>query len=120
MGRFYWQEGRIMARPKKEIDQKEFEKLCALQCTQQEICDWFYIDHKTLDKWCKEVYEKSFSQVFTQKRGIGRVSLRRNQWKLSENNVAMAIFLGKNFLGQKDKQEIDLSERKQIKEIEMI
>ena len=109
-----------MARPKKEIDQKEFEKLCALQCTQQEICDWFGITEKLITNWCKEVYGKCFSEVFRIKRGVGKVSLRRNQWKLSENNVAMAIFLGKNFLGQKDKQEIDLSERKQIKEIEMI
>ena len=28
-----------MARPKKEIDQKQFEALCGLQCTLLEICD---------------------------------------------------------------------------------
>ena len=109
-----------MARPKKEINQEEFEKLCALQCTQQEICDWFEITDKLITNWCKKVYGKRFSEVFRQKRGRGKVSLRRNQWKLSEKNVAMAIFLGKNFLGQKDKQELDVTERKQVKEIEMI
>ena len=27
-----------MGRPKKEIDQRQFENLCGLQCTQEEIC----------------------------------------------------------------------------------
>ena len=101
-------QGKNMARPRKEIDQAEFEKLCALQCTQQEICDWFRIVHDTLDRWCYEIYEESFSQVFAQKRGIGKASLRRNQWKLSEKNPSMAIFLGKNYLEQSDKQEHEI------------
>ena len=33
------------------------------------------------------------------------MSLRRNQFKLSETNVTMAIFLGKQYLGQSDKIE---------------
>lgn len=28
--------------------------------------------------------------------------MRRNQWKLAEKNAAMAIFLGKQYLGQSD------------------
>lgn len=35
-----------------------------------------------------------------------RIRLRRNQLKLSEKSAAMAIFLGKNYLGQTDRQEI--------------
>ena len=30
-----------MARPLKEISQKDFEKLCGLQCTKEEICGFF-------------------------------------------------------------------------------
>lgn len=30
-----------MARPRKEIDQKNFESLCGLQCTKEEICGCF-------------------------------------------------------------------------------
>lgn len=30
------------------------------------------------------------------------MSLRRMQWKLAEKNNSMAIFLGKQYLGQKD------------------
>lgn len=95
-----------MARPKKEIDQKQFENLCGLQCTQSEICSFFDVTDKTLTRWCKEVYGASFSDVFREKRKLGKISLRRTQWKLAEKNAAMAIFLGKNYLDQKDQQEV--------------
>ena len=36
-----------MGRPKKEIDQKQFENLCGLQCTQEEICGFFDVTDKT-------------------------------------------------------------------------
>ncbi len=91
-----------MARPHKEIDQNSFEKLCGLQCTEDEICDFFDTTRKTIDAWCKRTYKASFSTVFEQKRGVGKISLRRMQWKLAEKNAAMAIFLGKNILGQSD------------------
>lgn len=89
-------------RPKKEIKKIDFEKLCALQCTQQEICDFIGVDHKTLTRWCKRTYRAEYSQVYQEKRAGGKVSLRRMQFKLAEKNAAMAIFLGKNILGQSD------------------
>lgn len=96
-----------MGRPKAIINKEEFEKLCALQCTLAEICDWFNVQDDTLNSWCKENYDgKTFSEIFKVKRGKGLVSLRRNQWKLAEKNAAMAIFLGKNYLGQRDNVEI--------------
>lgn len=91
-----------MARPRKEIDQKQFENLCGLQCTLEEICGWFDVTDKTLDGWCKRTYGSSFSDVFREKRGAGKISLRRAQFRLAEKNAAMAIFLGKQYLGQKD------------------
>ena len=94
-----------MARPRKQIDQKQFENLCGLQCTKEEICDWFEVSDKTLDRWCNETYEESFSDVFSQKRGKGKISLRRMQMRLAEKNASMAIFLGKQYLGQTDKVE---------------
>lgn len=94
-----------MARPRKEIDQKQFEKLCGLQCTLDEICGWFEVSDKTLDSWCKRTYRASFSEVFRQKRGAGKISLRRLQWRLAEKSAAMAIWLGKQYLGQKESAE---------------
>ena len=94
-----------MGRPRKEIDQKQFENLCGLQCTLEEICGWFGVTDKTLNSWCKRTYSESFSEVFRQKRSTGKISLRRSQWKLAEKNANMAIFLGKQYLGQKDEPE---------------
>lgn len=91
-----------MARPKKNIDQKQFESLCAIQCTQEEMCGVLDVCEETLNSWCKRVYKQSFSEVFKQKRGKGKASLRRNQWHLAETNATMAIWLGKQYLGQKD------------------
>ena len=88
-----------------KIKKEEFEKLCSLQCTYNEICDWFDIDDKTLNEWCRSTYGATFSEVFKIKRGKGQISLRRTQWKLAEKNPTMAIWLGKQYLGQKDKIE---------------
>lgn len=89
-------------RPLKEIKKEEFEKLCALQCTQAEICDFFDTTDKTLRSWVRREYGKSFSEVYNLKRQKGMISLRRAQFKLAEKNATMAIWLGKQYLGQKN------------------
>lgn len=99
--------GNPNGRPKKNIDQQEFEKLCALQCTLNEVCSWFRVDNVTLNRWCKETYGTTFSEVFKVKRGIGQVSLRRSQFQMAEKNPTMAIWLGKQYLGQRENIEID-------------
>ena len=95
-----------MGRPRKQIDKIEFEKLCSLQCTEREFCSWFDVSDETLNKWCKENYDgRTFLDVFKEKRENGLISLRRTQFQLAEKSPAMAIFLGKNLLGQTDKVE---------------
>lgn len=92
-------------RPKKNIDQNQFESLCVLQCTLDEICGWFGVCSDTLESWCKRTYKMNFSEVFKQKRGVGKISLRRSQWRLAKKNANMAIWLGKQYLGQSDTPE---------------
>lgn len=89
-------------RPPKIINKTEFEKLCAMQCTEAEICAWLDVTEKTLTRWCRETYDKSFSQIYAEKRGKGKISLRRMQWQLAQKSASMAIFLGKNYLNQRD------------------
>lgn len=95
-------------RPKKEIDQDQFEKLCALQCPLDEVADFFDCSQDTVENWCKRTYQDddgkpmTFSKVFAIKRGKGKISLRRAQFELAKKNAAMAIFLGKQYLGQSD------------------
>ena len=99
-----------------KIDKKQFENLCGLQCTLLEICDFFDVEDDTLNSWCKKTYGTTFSEVFKKKRGKGQISLRRTQWKLAEKNPTMAIFLGKQYLGQKDKIEYSDDGMKSINE----
>lgn len=106
-----------MGRPRKEIDQKQFESLCGLQCTREEICGFFDVSEKTLEAWCKRVYGESFSPVFRKKRGAGKISLRRSQWELSKKNANMAIWLGKQYLGQRDQAEDDQNALKKLEEV---
>ena len=107
-----------MARPRKEIDRTEFEKLCGLQCTKEEICGWFDVTDKTLDSWCKREYKRGFSDVFAEKRDAGKISLRRAQFHLAETNATMAIWLGKQYLGQRDNPDTgDPEALKRAKEI---
>lgn len=89
-------------RPRKEIDQNQFEKLCALQCTKLEICSFLEVNDETLDRWIKRTYKTTFSEIYKIKRCTGKISLRRSQFKLAEKSASMAIFLGKQMLGQSD------------------
>lgn len=93
-------------RPPKIIDKKQFEKLCSIQCTKEEVASFFNCSEDTIERWCKKEYNECFAVVFSQKRGIGKISLRRSQFQLAEKNPTMAIWLGKQYLGQTDKQEV--------------
>lgn len=104
-------------RPEKEIDKSQFEKLCGIQCTAEEICNFFEVSNKTLYKWVKKTYGENFSTVFRQKRSRGKISLRRTQFRLAESNASMAIFLGKNYLGQTDRPEIENSDNGKLSDL---
>lgn len=92
-------------RPKKEIDVKIFEQLCAMHCTQKEIAELFECNVDTVNAWCKRVYGKGFKDVYRQKSAKGNIALRRILWKHSETNARVAIYLGKKYLDQGDKKE---------------
>ncbi len=98
-----------MARRAIKIDKKLFETLCGLQCTLLEIASACGYDRKTIEAWCKREYGRPFKEVFAEKRGRGKISLRRLQWQHAEKSPAMAIFLGKNYLGQSDSQSVEVS-----------
>ena len=98
-----------MARPKIIIDKSQFEKLCGLQCTEEEIAGFFGCSTDTVERWCKRTYRQRFSAVYAEKRGLGKISLRRAQFRLAEKSAAMAIFLGKNYLGQHDSKDVEIS-----------
>jgi len=98
-------------RPKIDINWEELDKLCQMQCTLTEIASWFNVSEDTIERRCKEMHGITFQEYFSRKRAGGLVALRRAQFQLALKNPAMAIFLGKNYLGQKDKQDINVGHR---------
>lgn len=91
-------------RPKIKLDYNLIEKLAYIQCTQEEIAKILGVSVDTLqrdDEFCG-IYKKGIES--------GKSSLRRLQWKAAETgNSTMLVWLGKQYLGQRDKQEIDMN-----------
>lgn len=88
-----------MARPQLEIDDNDVEKLASMQCTMKEMAAFFDCSVDTL--------ERRFADTIRKGREKGRITLRRLQWQAAQKgNVVMMIWLGKQILGQAEKQEI--------------
>lgn len=104
-----------MGRPKLTIDSKQFEAMCGIQCTKEEICNVLNASDSTLSRWCKAEYGLTFEEIYKKKADVGKMSLRRLQFKLAQKNSSMAIFLGKQYLGQKD---VVINENKNLPKVE--
>ena len=90
------------------INKENFEGMCKIQCTKDEMCAIFQVHEETLTKWCHQEYSMGFSDIYKKLSSTGKMSLRRQQFKSAENgNVTMQIWLGKQWLGQTDKVETD-------------
>lgn len=90
-----------------EIDWQEFNKLCEIQCTLNEIAGWYDCSIDTIENRVWEKHDMKFSDYYNQKRQPGKISLRRRQYKTAmEGNAVMQLWLGKQWLGQVDKQEM--------------
>lgn len=98
-----------MGRPRTPFNWTEFDKLCAFQCTAEEIAAWFHCDTDTVTNAVKREKGCTFSEYFSTKKAAGRVPLRRKQMQVAlGGNVAMLIWLGKQLLSQTDKlQHVD-------------
>ena len=99
------------------INKKQFESMCAIQCTKEEICAVLDVTEKTLNSWCNNTYGKDFSLVFADKKQLGKMSLRRSQWRMAENDKTMAIWLGKQYLGQRDNIEVESTQLVKVQEL---
>jgi hypothetical protein len=87
-------------RPKKTIDYEAVERLAGIMCTQEEIANYLDLSVRTL------LRDERFCHIY--KKGIddGRMSIRRQQYKSAQGgNVTMQIWLGKQYLNQRDRNE---------------
>src|ERR1700677_1875567 len=94
--------GGPVGHPQKPIDWTAFEQLCALQCTQDEMAGVLHVSKDTLYSRAKDHYGEEFSAIYNKFAAAGKSSLRRNQFVMSKKSAAMAIWLGKHWLGQRD------------------
>ena len=93
-----------MGRPKKyNIDKKQVEKLASFGCSNTEIASFFGCS--------KDLISKSYSTNVAKGKDKGKIRLRQLLWGSAEKgNVAMQIWLSKQYLGMSDKQEITTTE----------
>jgi hypothetical protein len=98
-----------MGRPLKVIDWDTVDKLCAIQCTGEEIAAFVSVHYETLNTACLRDKGVSFPEYFAQKAAPGKISLRRAQFQAAtdDRNATMMIWLGKQMLGQNDKQSLE-------------
>lgn len=96
-------------RPRVQIDRSQFEKLCFLQCTLEEIAGFFGCSKETVRHWCITTYNMNWKDVYNDKAGQGKIALRRSLQQMSEHDSKVAIFLAKNLLGMSDRQQIEVS-----------
>ena len=88
-----------MARPQKQIDEKQVEQLAAINCSLAEMAAVLDCSVDTLDR--------RFAEVIKKGRAAGRMSLKRKQYEVGmKGNVSMLIWLGKQTLGQRDNLDI--------------
>ena len=100
-------------RPKADIDFAMVEKLAGIDCTEPEIAAVLGIHYATWKRHKKANAE--LGEAVTRGREVGKMSLRRLQWETAQGgNPAMQIWLGKQRLGQSDKQQIEQHQVEQL------
>ena len=88
-----------MARPRKEIDEDKLEQLASLGLSNAEIAAVLDVSHDTI--------ERNYRETLDWGRNKRNASLRRKQYEIAMvGNPTMLIWLGKQFLGQSDKNEV--------------
>lgn len=78
-----------------------------MHCDGTEIAARFGIHPETLYRRVEEEFSVGFTHWLQQKRAIGKSTLREKQWKVAaDGNQVMLIWLGKQYLDQADKKDI--------------
>jgi len=84
-----------------DIDYAQAEKYSSIMCTQSEIASLLGVSLALLE------HDPEFIRIHKKGMESGKASLRRMQYlNANKGNATMQIWLGKQYLGQKDKQEI--------------
>lgn len=99
---------RTTGRPKASIDWQKVDNYLKAQCDGAGIAGLLGIHPNTLYEACKEVHKCNFSDYSVQKKGEGKELLRAKQFQIAmEGDKTMLVWLGKQYLGQQDKSELN-------------
>lgn len=97
-----------MGRPKANIDWAKVDKYLQAQCDGVGIAGLLGIDVQTLYRRCQEDNNIGFAEYSAIKKAEGVELLKAKQYQTAmEGNVTMQVWLGKQYAGQKDKNETD-------------
>ena len=77
----------------REFDRKQFESLCGMQCSVEELRGWFGCDEAALNTRCMDTYGEDFRSAFDRLAMMGRIVLRGEQVAAAKKNVSMARHL---------------------------
>jgi hypothetical protein len=101
-----------MARPKAHIDWDEVGRLLQAGCDGVQCAAYFGMDNETLYNRCKEDLNMGFTEFLRQNRQKGDALLYAKQFEsaLKDKDRGMLIWLGKQRLGQREKQDIAVTE----------
>jgi len=92
-------------RPKLEFDKREVKLLGQFRATYDTMAEWFDCSHKTIERKMGDK-KSEFSRVYKKAMATTKMKLSEAQIKYALNgNAALLIWLGKQYLGQKDNQE---------------
>ena len=98
-------------RPKFVVDWDIFDNLCFIQCTLKEIAQVLGCSEDTIENKVKQEKKVGFSEYYQQKKGLGKLHLRRLMMRQAEKNPAIVIFMAKNHLGMRDVADIEITTR---------
>lgn len=89
-------------RPKLKIDWEQFDKLCEIQCTAEEIALVLGVSKRTLQRRCKAELGETFDTLFKKRSIGGHHTVKRAQYQMAQNIPVMSIWWGKQYMGQSD------------------
>lgn len=83
---------------------KQIEGLGRIQCTMREAGAVLSVNEETFSDFLRR--HKTAMEAWENGRERGKASLRRSQFRMAETNPTMQIWLGKQWLGQKDNMQL--------------
>lgn len=91
-----------------KFDIRTLDSLLMMHCTAEECAAVFEMSVDVLERRVKELTGENFAVYSKAKKAVGKMSLRRAQYVTAtqQKNPTMLIWLGKNLLDQKDRQEL--------------